>query len=91
MVRLVFAYSLRRQVAVYLPVRSGVGEAVAARAAGLADAAHEPLLGCEVGVVDGLVCLLVLQLVVLHFLGKSTVSGLAPSRRSRRSRRNRRA
>ena len=60
MVRLVVADPLRRQVAVYLPVRSGVGEAVAARAAGLADAAHEPLLGYEVGFVDGPVGIIVM-------------------------------
>ena len=65
MVRLVVADPLRRQVAVDLPLRSAVGEAVAARAAGLADAAHEPLLCYEVGVVDGPVRLLVLQPVVL--------------------------
>ena len=59
-VRLIVADPLRRQVAVYLSMRSVVVEAVAARAAGLADAAHEPLLGYEVGVVDGSVGLLVL-------------------------------
>ncbi len=70
MVRLVVAYSLRRQVAVYLPVRSAVCEAVAARAAGLSDAAHPPLLRYEACVVDGLACLLVLQPVVLHLPSK---------------------
>ena len=63
MVRLAVADPLRRQVAVDLPLRSAVGQAVAARSARLADAAHEPLLGYEVGVVDGPVGLLLLLLV----------------------------
>ena len=66
MARLVVADPLRRQVAVDLPVRSAVGEAVAARSARLADAAHEPLFRYEVGVVDASVGILVLLLVFLH-------------------------
>ncbi|MFM7980322.1 MAG: hypothetical protein ACKPKO_13500, partial [Candidatus Fonsibacter sp.] len=69
-VRLVVADPLRRQVAVSLPVRSVVCEAVAARAAGLADAAHEPLLGYEACVVDGPVGLLVLQLGIIPLPSK---------------------
>jgi hypothetical protein len=57
-VRLAVADPLRRQVAVDLPLRSDVSQAVAARSARLADAAHEPLLGYEAGVVDGPVGLL---------------------------------
>ncbi len=70
MARLVVADPLRRHVASGPPVRSVVGEAIAARAAGLTDADHELLFGYEAGVVDGPVGLLVLQLVILHFLGK---------------------
>ena len=51
MVRLVAVDPPSRQVAVDLPARSAVSEAVAARSARLADAAHEPLFGYEV-VVD---------------------------------------
>ena len=60
MVRLVVADPLRRQVAVDLPVRSVVREAVAAGSARLADAAHEPLFCSEVDVVDASIGLLVL-------------------------------
>ena len=66
-VRLVVADPLRRQVAVDLPLRSVVGEAVTARSARLADAAHEPLLCYEVGVVDASLCLVVLLSVSLFF------------------------
>ena len=58
--RLVVADPLRRQVAVYLPARSAISQAVAARSARLADAAHEPISGCKAGVVDdaiGLSCI----------------------------------
>ena len=68
--RLAVADPLRRQVAVDLPLRSAVGQAVAARSARLADAAHEPLLCYEARVVDGAVCLLVLLPVLLHLPGK---------------------
>ena len=66
LVRLVVADPPRCQVAVDPPVRSVIVEAVAARAAGLSDATHEPLLGYEVGGDDGPVGLLVLLLVILH-------------------------
>ena len=68
--RLAVADPLRRQVAVDLPLRSAVGQAVAARSARLADAAHEPLLGYEACVVDGTVGLLVLLPVFLHLPSK---------------------
>ena len=70
MVRLAVADPPRRQVAVHLPLRYVVSQAVAARSTRLADAAHEPLLGYEVGVVDGAVGLLVLLPVLLHLPGK---------------------
>ena len=85
MVRLVVADPLRCQVTLDPSVRSVVGEAVAARAARLADAAHEPLICYEAGVVNVPVGLLVLQPVLLHLLGKVP----SPSRRSRPSRKNR--
>ena len=66
-VRLVVADPLRRQVAVDLPVRSVVGDAVAARSARPADAAHEPLFCYIVGVVDDSLGLLVLLSVSLFF------------------------
>ena len=69
-VRLVVADPLRRQVAVNLTLRFAVGEAVAARSARLADAAHEPLFGYEVGVVDAALGLVVLLSVSLYFLVK---------------------
>ena len=65
MVRLVVADPLRRQVAIDIPVRSVVREAVAAGSARLADAAHEPLFCYEAGVVDASVGLLVLLPVFL--------------------------
>ena len=67
-VRLAVADPLRRQVAVDLPLRPVVGEAVAARSARLADAAHDPLFCYIVGVVDaslGLIFLLSVSLYVL--------------------------
>ena len=68
--RLAVADPLRRQVAVDFPLRSAVSQAVAARSARLADAAHEPLLGYEAGVVDGPVGGLVLLFVFLHLPSK---------------------
>ena len=65
-VRLAVADPLRSQVAVSLPLRYAVSQAVAARSARLADATHEPLLGYEVGVVYGPVGLLVLLPAFLH-------------------------
>ena len=65
-VRLVVVDPMCRQVAVDLPARSVVSQAVAARSARLADAAHEPLFGYEVGVVDGPAGILVLLPVFIH-------------------------
>ena len=64
--RLVVVDPLGRQVAVDLPSRSVVSEAVAAGSARLADAAHEPLFRYVVGVVDSSLGILVMLSVFLY-------------------------
>ena len=70
MVRLVVADPLRRQVAIDLPARSAVSQAVAARSGRLPGATHEPLLGYKAGVVNVATGILVLLPVFIYLPSK---------------------